>query len=181
MKKVLYILGALSDQDVEWLVSTGSRQEFAAGSTLVEEGRHIDTVFITLLGRLSVTSEVAGGKEIDRLGPGDIVGEMSFVDSLPPSATVIAEEDTVVLTIPRPALAMKLEQDSGFASRFYLAIAIFLSDRMRDMIRQAGPSGGAILDEDVLDEGELDPNVLDSIYLAGTRFDRILRQMLDNE
>jgi hypothetical protein len=43
---------------------------------------------------------------------------MSFIDARPPSATVQALDNTIVLAVPRRELAAKLEQDAEFAARF---------------------------------------------------------------
>src|SRR5262245_60948864 len=120
MRKVLYILGELSDTDVEWLIATGTKQNLDAEQILIEQGTPITTLYIVLDGQLWVGTVRSGrDNEVARLGTGEIVGEMSFVDSRPPSATVKALTPSVVLAIPRPVLVAKLQQDAEFASRFY--------------------------------------------------------------
>ena len=59
---------------------------------LIEQGVPVDSVFILLDGRLAVWLRPRHGpeREIARLNAGEIVGEMSFVDARPPSATVRA-------------------------------------------------------------------------------------------
>jgi CRP/FNR family cyclic AMP-dependent transcriptional regulator len=178
MKKVLYILGMLNDDDIEWLVSNGRRQVIPEGGVLIREGEAVETIYVTLDGELAVRSSVAGD-ELNHLGPGEIVGEMSFVDALPPSATVTAVQETVVLSVPRPDLTDKLERDPPFAARFYRAIATFLSARLRGTMDHMGGLGAQALDEDRIEEDELDPNVLDGVYLAGLRFERILKRMMN--
>ncbi len=84
----------------------------------------------------------------------------------------------MVLVIPLPRLAVKLQQDMGFAARFYKAIAIFLSDRLRGKVQMLSGRQAPQLDEDVIDEDELDPVLLDTMYLAGTRFDRMLKRLV---
>lgn len=172
MKKVLYILGQLTDRDVEWLVAAGQKRRLAPGTVLIREGEPTDAVYFVLGGDLAVTQGAGEGRPIGRLGVGEIVGEMSFVDASPPSATVRAVEDSAVLRIPRDLLRERLKSDDGFAARFYHAIAIFLSDRLRSALVASGgpgarPGGG-------LESGELDPSVLDTMSLAGGRFQQML-------
>lgn len=138
MKKALYILAEISDRDFEWLLSTGRSKPISAGTVLIREGEPIDAIYIVLEGTLAVCVETLGGEEIARLGNGEVVGEMSFVDSRRPSATVKAIEDSVVFTIPRSQLAAKLAQDLAFSSHFYQALAIFLSDRLRSTVSRLG-------------------------------------------
>jgi bacteriocin-type transport-associated protein len=177
MRKVLYILGQLSDDDVEWLSKSGRRDRVPAGTMLITEGKQIDSMFILLDGRMAVSLKGIG--VVATLSSGEIMGEMSLIDARPPSASVSAESDCVVLAIPRQALNDKLAADVGFSSRFYKAIATFLSDRLRGTVQRLGYGDkGASLDEDTELDGELDLNVLDNVHLAGARFERMLKTLL---
>ena len=118
MKKVLFILGELSDSDVDWLAEVGSREVVEAGRVLIRESSPIDRVFVILEGQFAVTVTALPGKEVARLGSGEIVGEMSLVDQRPPSATVTALESGLVLAVPRREIEGKFAQDQGFSSRF---------------------------------------------------------------
>jgi bacteriocin-type transport-associated protein len=178
MRKVLYILGELSDDDIEWMIAKGETQHLAAGTTLIHEGRPVDALYIVLDGAVTVLAQALGGKEIARLGVGELVGEMSLVDARPPSATVRTLEKAIAFVIPRHELVNKLAEDPGFAARFYKAIAIFLSDRLRGTVSRLGYSSGRPLADDVEYADELDPSVLDTVYLAGTRFDRMLKRLI---
>ena len=178
MRKVLFILGALTDDDVEWMIDVGHKEEFSESQILVQEGKPVDTIYIVLQGKLAVLAQSLGGQEVNRLGVGEIVGEMSFIDSRPPSTTVKAVEETIVLSIPRDKLSAKLDQDSDFGARFYRAIAITLSDRLRHTMAYFGDRVSEGLDEDIFEEDELDPAVLDNLYLAGIRFDRMLKRIM---
>ena len=166
MRKVLFILGQLSDQDAEWLTANGRKQVLPPETVLIREAEPIDSLYIVLEGQLSVTDRDLGDAEVARLGCGEIVGEMSFVDGRPPSATVRAVERTIALRVPRPALLRKIEADPAFAARFYRALAMFISHRLRTLTR------------DSPDVDELDPNVLDSLHLAASRFDRMMKQLM---
>ncbi len=177
MRKVLYILGQLSDEDIEWLVANGRREAVSPGATLIQEGTPVAAVYIILDGLLAVLAGGAAETEVARLGAGEIVGEMSFVDARPPSASVRALRDSLVLAVPRSRLAARLDQDVGFAARFYRAVAIFLSDRLRNTMGRLGYRAGRPLADDVIYDDELDDNVLDNVHLAGARFQIILQRL----
>jgi len=49
---VLYILGQLSDSDVEWLAGAGTRRQIPAGQVLIQEGSPIDTMYMGMRWRL---------------------------------------------------------------------------------------------------------------------------------
>jgi CRP/FNR family transcriptional regulator, cyclic AMP receptor protein len=181
MKKVFFLLGELVDEDIDWMVSTGRREEVMAGTVLIQEGRPIDTLLILLEGTLSVSVSALEGKTIARLTSGAVVGEMSFADARPPSATVQAVENSLVLAIPRASLVEKLKEDEGFASRFYRAIAIFLSTRLRGTVRYLGYAKGQLLQGEDSSLEDLSPEMLDNVPLAKARFDWLLRRLRNTD
>ena len=48
MRKVLYVLGKLSDEDLDWLISQGERRNVSEGTLLIEEGKQLSTVYILI-------------------------------------------------------------------------------------------------------------------------------------
>lgn len=171
MRKVLFIFGQLTDADVEWLAVHGRRRRLAAGTVLISAGVTVGALHIVLEGELSVV-HAGTQREIARLGAGEIVGEMSFIDTRPPSATVRAAGDVVVYAISKQRLAQQLHEDVAFAARFYKSVATFLSDRVRQATAKAG-EGPELADE-------LDDAVLDNLDRAGARFDGFCRRLLDD-
>jgi len=163
MRKVLFIFGQLTDADVDWLAKSGRRKRVPKGTVLIQQGKAVQSLYIVLEGELTVLHGRTK-KELARLGAGEIAGEMSFVDSRPPSATVSAQSDAVVYHIPTRILGEALAANPGFAARFYKSVATFLSDR----VRQA-------TDPDYDDE--LDDSVLDNVDRAGARFNSLGRQV----
>jgi CRP/FNR family cyclic AMP-dependent transcriptional regulator len=173
MRKALYFLGILNDSDIDWLVSAGMRREVPAGVTIIDEGRPLDAVFLVISGAFSVRVAALGGKQVARLMSGEVMGEMSFVDSAAPSATVQALETSMVLSIPRRRLNARLTEDAGFAGRFYRALAMFLADRLRTTTIGAAMSGGAVSDR----QDDLSVEAMDNIDMAGARFDWIQKRL----
>jgi CRP-like cAMP-binding protein len=178
MKRVLFLFGELNDRDIDWLISHGRRESVAQGTVLIQEGKPISALFVVLAGVFRVS--VGGGpqEEIARMGSGDILGEMSFVDSRPPSTTVEALVDSVVFAIGRERLSTKLAQDSAFASRFYRALCIFLSHRFRRMTLQYGAHSGNRPTPENESADELDARVLENVHLAGARFERMSKRLM---
>jgi bacteriocin-type transport-associated protein len=177
VRKVLFILSELADSDLDWMVANGTRRTFAPGEVLIREGRPIEVLYVVLDGQLAVTLDALGGKEIARLHGGEILGELSFLDSRPPAATVTAAEPSAALCIPRARLSEKLGGDAAFAARFYRALGVFLASRLRHSQRRLGYDQGRILDDEVEHEDELDPALLDQLALAGARFDWMLKRL----
>jgi CRP-like cAMP-binding protein len=173
MRKVFFVLGTLTEADMDWLVGVGSRASCESGAFLIRQGKPVDALYIVLGGQLVVATETPSVKELARLGSGEIIGELSFLDSRPPSATVRALERSTVWSIPRARLSAKLQQDLAFASRFYHALGILLAHRMRNNVTYF--TGGSLSDEVVYDD-ELDPEMLDTVDRASARFDWLLKR-----
>jgi CRP-like cAMP-binding protein len=168
MRTVIYFLSDFNDEDVTWLVDAGHERRFAIGQTVVMRGQPADDLFIVLSGQIGIQNP--DGTVSIRLGPGEVIGEISFVDSRPPSATVTTLEPSTVLAIPRPVLAQKLRDDVKFASRFYHAIAILLAYRLRD-------TSSRMTGKELDDSSLLDDNLTDKLFLAGQHFDRIVKSV----
>jgi CRP-like cAMP-binding protein len=173
MKKALYMLAEFSDRDFDWLLTAGRRQNIPAEATLIYEGEPTDALYIVLAGTLAVFVASREGEEIAQLGTGEIIGEMSFIDTRPPSATVKAVTPALVWAIPRTKLAAKLLQDVEFACHFYHAIAVFLSDRLRHTVSRLG------YDKDELpeDESNINPHVISNLDLAKARLEWLLNRL----
>ena len=177
MRKALYLMGILDDDDVEWLGKTGTPKHMPSGTTLIREGSPVEDLFVVLDGKLSVLVKRVGDREIAALLAGEIVGEMSFVDSRPPSASVVVSQDAHLLVLSRDALTNKLRTDAAFAARFYKALATLLADRLRKTTSHLGYGNWT---EEGTDEDELDETMMDGASSGATRFDRLLKRFRIN-
>lgn len=175
-RKVLFILGELSDRDLDWMISTGNKKEIPAGTVLIQEGVANEALYIVLKGTLSVSMAALGGREISTIGCGEVLGEMSFVDDRPPSATVKAIENSVVLAIPREPLTEKLQQDVLFALRFYRAITKFLSTRLRGAVTWFSDDKDLQLPPEARSERAEAP-ATDEMAVGSARFDQLLKRL----
>jgi CRP-like cAMP-binding protein len=159
------------------MINNGAVRRVAAGQVLIREGHPIDGFYIVLEGLFAITSSSRNGQEVARNGVGEILGEISFVDSRPPSATVVALQDSLVFVLDRARLRDKLDREAHFASRFYRTVAVFLADRLRNTTSRLGYGAEREMDEDTEYQGELDTQVLDNVHLAGARFDHMLKRL----
>ena len=161
MRKALYILGDLDDKDLIWLSERGEIRRAAEGATIIRAGDPVDDLFFVTEGALRVATPL--GREVARLGVGDIIGEMSFVEKSPPSVTVTTTAPTRLLAVRREVFLQEFATNHAFAARFYRAMAVFLSDRLRSTTAA----------EEGL-EDELDDGLLDQLNVAGDRMLRLI-------
>ncbi len=122
----------LTPNDWTLVADKASRVTFRKGQTLVHKGKRSDGVYLLLKGsaRVQIPSQAASPE----IGPGEICGEMSFLEDAPASANVIAREDGEAYHLDRAALEKLFELFPHLASRFYRSLATNLSHRLRELI-----------------------------------------------
>ena len=172
MKQVLFFLGQLNDRDVEWMLQNGSKLMLETGDRLVNKGEAIDSLYIILSGQLAVCTTNNYNECIAKLESGEMVGEMSFLESRPPSVSVIVTKPSVIFQIARDRINTRLTTNSEFKANFYYALALFLSNRLRKTTDQLGYGNPE-------EEDMMDTNVLDGVAQAGSRFVQILHRFAD--
>jgi len=119
----------LPKAEFDALVSTFSRQQFAKGETLVEEGGPGGSVFIIEEGRVRISLKGADGREVTlaHLTDGDCFGEMSMLDGEPRSAQAEAIEPTSVLVGTHDDFIRSLEANPRIA----MSLLVTMSRRLR--------------------------------------------------
>lgn len=172
MRKVLFIFSVLTDADVEWLAASGERIHVDPGTVLIPVGTTIDYLYFVLDGQLVVKTRA--GDRIATLESGEILGEMSLVDPAPTAVSVEVLSESTLLRLADAQVREKLATDLGFASRFYRALSVFLAHRLRETTTRFG-YGKASEDKDAKDE--LNEDLLDTVHLAGARFERMLKRL----
>jgi sulfate permease, SulP family len=118
------------------------RRAVAAGEVLMRHGEPSDTtLYLIESGRLAVTLQGQGkGQRLATLMAGNIAGEMALYTDLPRSATVAAETDAVVWTLPRSAL----ESLHANAPETALKVHAFIVRTMAGRMQQANTTIGAL-------------------------------------
>ena len=137
MQDALAFLSGLTDDDVTWILETGKEQQVMTGTIIIDEGSQLDSLYIVLSGLFGIRVSTVEG-QLSKLGPGELLGEVSFVENLPASATVTALESSQILVIPRRSLEAKIEADPAFAVRLYKSFACILSRRLRERVDELG-------------------------------------------
>jgi CRP-like cAMP-binding protein len=101
-----------SAEILDHLLDLTGELTFAAGQPIVLQGQVGNGLYIVVSGQARV---VQGTRELDRLGPGDLFGEIAVIDQQPRSASVYAVEPTTCLTIASWDLLALLERDPKLA------------------------------------------------------------------
>ena len=126
---------ALTTEERGALMEKTERLTFGPGEVIVKENAEFESFYVVAKGEVRVTRDVDGtvsAEFVGPRGPGEPLGEMSFVDGLGASATLIADGDVEILAIPGSEIRKMMETDSAFAGRFYRSVLLTMSRRLRD-------------------------------------------------
>ena len=78
---------------------TGQILSYKPKSTIIEEGMKETSVFFILKGLVEMNFEEQPTIILAELGPGSMIGEMSFICGLPRTANIVAKEETMLLRL----------------------------------------------------------------------------------
>ena len=94
-------MAGLDDAAISFLGGLAGAEDHAAGDVIVREGQPGDRMFCVHSGRVQVVKQAEGepAVQLAEFGPGDYFGEMSLVESVVRSASVVAKEPTRVFTL----------------------------------------------------------------------------------
>lgn len=129
----------LSPEDLEKIAEIAQEQLFMSRSLLCREGDPGNTLFIIVSGRVDVIIS-AGKKEniIASRGPGEFVGEMAILESMPRSATLRARGEARALVIDGDSF------NSILMDRPEVAVSVLrhMSGRVRQLNERIGVKAG---------------------------------------
>ena len=108
------------------------RHELKVGEALFRQGEPADSVELLASGCVAITiqDELDRPIRLRRMLGYTVVGEMGFYRDVPRTASVIAEEPSVVYRLTRESFDRMQEQDPAAASVFHKLIIRLLSDRL---------------------------------------------------
>lgn len=133
MPKIPPFVGEFSDDDVRWFIAVGENRHVAPGEAVIVEGQHPADIFFVLEGAFRLSSRKYENIPNLLLGPGQLLGELSYVQKKLPLASVIAEKPSTVLCIDRSDLDRKLKVDQGFEIRFTRVVNEFVTKRLYEI------------------------------------------------
>jgi CRP-like cAMP-binding protein len=130
----------LTANDWALIADKAARMNFKAGDTIVQRGKRTQGIYLILSG--SATVKLPSQATSSALTPGQVCGEISFLDDLPATADVIAREAVEAFYLDRATLQTLFELFPHLGSRFYRSLASSLSRRLRELIGGAPEKSG---------------------------------------
>ena len=134
MSRQIALRDGLRDTDLAWLFRVGVETVIESGSILMREGHRTDSVFVVIRGEFSVQTANLEPVQLAKLGVGELIGEIAFLEDSPASVTIVAKRESVVLAVSRRELEQRILEDVAFAARLYRAFALVAERRLRNRV-----------------------------------------------
>ena len=134
--KSVPMFGSFPEDQLRTLATMVTRRSAPRGSPVMRAGEPADCLYIVISGRLKVMMGEADGKEmiLSIIGPGEFFGEMGLIDDSPRSASVIAIEPCVMLSVTKRAFKKCLVENVEVA----MAVLRVVVRRLREADRKIG-------------------------------------------
>ncbi len=130
-----WLVRDLSPEGRNAVYTLGEIQELMPDEVLIESDVSNNALFVLLEGAFRVSvpkrQDRVGRGTLGHRGPGDLLGEYSFIDASTPSARVAASTRGLVLRIPHQPLRDLLENDIAISAVVYRNLLHYLVNRLR--------------------------------------------------
>ena len=125
------LFSLMKKEDVERISRQAQRHLFHEGDVIIKENDRDRRLFIILSGKVETFINLGTKKEtsLGTFGPYSYFGEMSLIDEMVRSASVVAKEDTHVLSLDQWNLREEISKYPDMA----MELLQMLSRRIRDM------------------------------------------------
>lgn len=118
---------------IELFAGLGEEQRIERGTVLFAEATAATHLYVVLEGNVRLTRGAASLEEelLAVLGPGEVLGELAFLDGEPRSATARATDTTRVLAVPAASLEELLLLRQDLAVEILWNLVRMMSRRLR--------------------------------------------------
>lgn len=129
LRKKYLFFADFSEAELFTIFQLAAKEHFAPDEYLIREGSSGTKMYVILNGAVSVVNENEGRRVvIDTLAEGGCVGEMSLIDRMPRSASVVAVKPTVAMAINETVLRLA---NPKLCLKLYRSLAGILAERLR--------------------------------------------------
>jgi len=127
----------LTDDERTRVERLGELRHIPEGDYLIRARDHDSTLFTVEGGHLDIVVPRDGAEmTVATVGPGDVIGEVSFIDDSPRTVSVKAGEATIVRAWDKRTLAEALAFEPQVMAKFAVAMCELLVERLRDNARR---------------------------------------------
>jgi serine/threonine protein phosphatase PrpC len=140
------LFARLTERELLRVMQSVEVRAFTDGASVIKEGDKGDELFIVLEGKVRVSR---GEQTLTHLGPGEHVGEMALIRSVPRSATVTAVGDAELIAIRRADFFEILRKEHEVAVKMLWQFLGVLADRLDQTNSQLHSAKRELAAEDI--------------------------------
>ncbi len=115
---------------IQSITAKAAQEEFPAGSTIFKAGDPADCFYVMIKGRVRLELQPTGCRVYSSDRVGEIFGWSALIGREAYSATVVCEQQTLVLKFLKENLCHLLDRDAESAAIFYKQLACALGNRL---------------------------------------------------
>jgi len=133
--KQVPLFADIADADVNALAKDLVALRFRQGQAIFHQGDPGQVLYLIQTGqvRIFVTGDEGQETSVNICGPGDIFGELAVIDGLPRSASAVAMEATVMLTLSRELFREHMRRSPQLALNFLKTLSVRVRYSTRQM------------------------------------------------
>ena len=126
----VWLFSGLDEQQLEAVSSFTFQKSFGPGELIVEEGRTGNGMYAIISGSVEAVKSLGTDQErtVNRLGAGEVFGEMALLGEWPRTASVRAVDEVECLGIDRWVFLTQLERHPQVGIRLLQVLAQKLRD-----------------------------------------------------
>ena len=126
-----------TEEEREKIEASGEVKRIAQDAFLIRAGEIDSTLFAVEDGHLDIVAMREGKPVVvATVGPGDVLGEVSFIDDSPRALSVRAGEEALVRAWDKRTLSERLAFEPQLLAKFASAMCELLVERLRDVSRR---------------------------------------------
>lgn len=127
----------LTDEERSRVESLADMRRIRQGELLIRAGDTDSTLYAIEDGHLDIVAKREGKDVVvATVGPGDVLGEVSFIDDSPRTVSVRAGEDAIIRAWDKKTLSEALAFEPQLMAKFAVAMCELLVERLRDTARR---------------------------------------------
>jgi CRP-like cAMP-binding protein len=130
----------ITEEQRKALTAVMTLRDLARGEVIVQEGESDDHLYLVVSGGVAVVKASGGGSDnevtLNVIRPGEVVGELSFLDGATRYASLVALDGTRVIGLSRGALEGLLDTNPQLVYRVMRAIVRVVHDLQRRLSMQ---------------------------------------------
>jgi CRP/FNR family cyclic AMP-dependent transcriptional regulator len=130
----IQLFDGLTHAQLEWVAQRAHRRAFSTGTNVLTVEQPGEAVYIILHGTVKIHVEQGDGRDVilSILGAGDLLGEMSLIDSIGRSASALTLENSLMLWMDKQTFNQLLDEFPPVARNLVriLSARVRLSDQL---------------------------------------------------